>query len=143
MTISKKKLIGISSILFAIVIFCLFGTLCFQYKATSARGDFFTVYDFGYGGNITIEAILATLVSIIGAICAFNFVSLFVEQISEKMLGIINISLWAVALVFSITALFGRYININYIPTISMTFVLLTTIVAIGFTIFSLVHTEE
>ena len=55
MTISKKKLIGISSILFAIVIFCLFGTLCFQYKATSARGDFFTVYDFGYGGNITIE----------------------------------------------------------------------------------------
>ena len=55
MTISKKKLIGISSILFAIVIFCLFGTLCFQYKATSARGDFFTVYEFGYGGNIQLK----------------------------------------------------------------------------------------
>lgn len=142
MFISKKKMFGISSILFSLIILAFFGTPCYQYGALG-RGFYFNVYEFGYGGNITVEAILATLFSIIGAIIVFNLVALFAEQISEKIHGIVNISSWFVALVFAIASMFTKYINESYTPTNSMTFVLLTTIVGIIFSIYTLVVSQD
>lgn len=136
MVISKKKLLIISSITLAVFVFALLGTPCYRYTSAITGGTYYLGYDFGFGGNITVESFNATLVSILGIIALFNLVSAFVPKISEKTIAITNIVSWSVATIFSICCLCVKYVNVSYNPTNSMIFVLLAALVGIASSIF-------
>lgn len=143
MFISKKKLACFSSILLAIIVFALFGTPCYRYSSSLVGGVYYLGYDFGFGGNIVIEAFNATLVSLIGVILAFNLLSIFIKNLDENKITIVNIVLWTLALIFAICCMFVKHINVNYNPTNSITFSLLSTIIGLVFSIFLLVYKHQ
>ena len=139
MVISKKKLLTVSSLILAILVFVLFGTPCYRYTSSITGGTYYLGYDFGFGGNITVESFNATLVSIIGIIALFNIVSLFVNKLDEKAIGTTNIISWIVATAFSVCCLCVKYVNESYNPTNSIIFVLIVCLIGIASSIYFLV----
>ena len=131
MSISKKRLIALSSIIISVIIFAFLGTACYRYTGFITKGDFYSGYDFGFGGNVIIESFNIILVTICAILLALNLLAFFVEKVSEKPLAITNLVLWVLALAFAICAMCAKYVNESYNPTVSITFVMLLTLVGI------------
>ena len=66
-----------------------------------------------------------------------------ISKASEKVVCIFNIVTWSIALVFSITTLCSKFINVSYQPQNSLIFVLIITILGIISSIYSLVYTPS
>lgn len=130
MYISKKRVITVSSMLIALLIFAFLATPCYNYTGSLGLQGYYSAFDFGFGGNIVVESFTSTLVSIVGAIFLFNLVSYFVEKINEKTAAIVNICAYVLALVFSICCLCTKFINTAYNPTNSLIFVLVLTLIS-------------
>ena len=143
MFISKKKLITFSSIVSSIIVIALFGTPCYQYTGLITRGDYYLGFDFGFGGNVIIEAFNATLFGIIGVILLFNVIALFIEKLEEKKLVAINSTLWVLAIGFSICCLCCKFVNVSYNFTNSVIYILLVTIIALVLNFVILLKNDE
>ena len=129
MFFSKKKLVSCSSMLFALIVLMLFGTICFKYSLYAS--NYYTGYEIASIDNLTIKSLVATLLTSVCVALVFNFISLFVEKMDENKIAIVNTVLWVIALAFSITLLFSQYISASYTTTNSFIFVLLSSVVAI------------
>ena len=142
MFISKKKLICGISIFLSLVVFALLGTFCFNYTAY-VTNSYYTGYEFGFGSNVLIEVFNVALVCFIGIITLFNLASLFITKLNDKVISIIDIVLRTIALAFSICCLCSKYVNVSYTPTNSFIFILITTLLGIASSIFTLVVQNE
>ena len=130
MRFSKKNLIIIASIVFAIFNIILLGTPCLKETSYSTIGIARTGYDFGNITNATILGLDATLVSIIGLVLIFNFVSLFIEALDEKKMFIIDLVSWIIALAFAVSLCFSKYINTSWNPF--NTYIFMSIVCAVG-----------
>ena len=142
MNISKKRLIIIASIIFALFNVFLLGTPCFKETAYSNIGIARSGYDFKDITNTTILALDITLVSIIGLILVFNFVALFVEALDLKKMFIIELVLWIIALAFSIVLTFSKYINTSWNPFSTLIFMTIICALGVGSTLFIFLHQQ-
>lgn len=141
MILSNKKL-GISTtLILSVVALILFGT--FAYHVQNVTGNYYNGYEFTSLENLSISSVLGTLVCLIGVIALANVCFALISKASEKVVCIFNIVTWSIALVFSITTLCSKFINISYQPQNSLVFVLIITILGIISSIYSLVYTPS
>jgi len=142
MNISKKKLIIIASIVFALFNIFLLGSPCFKEASYSNIGIARSGFDFQDITNATILGLDITLVSIIGLILVFNFVALFIEALDEKKMFIIDLVVWFVALVFAVVLCFSKYINVSWNPFSTLIFMAIICLMGAISTLFIFLHQQ-
>jgi hypothetical protein len=142
MNISKKKLIIIASVVFALFNILLLGTPCLKESAYSSIGNARTGYDFTNITNTTILALDITLVSSIGLLLVINFVALFIEALDEKKMFIIDFVGWIVVLAFAVTLCFSKYINISWNPFGTFIFIAIVSAFGAASSLFFYLHQQ-
>lgn len=142
MKFSKKNLIIIASIVFALFNILLLGTPCLKETSYSTIGNARTGYDFANITNGTILGLDITLVSIIGLILIFNFVSFFIEALDEKKMFIIDLVAWVSAFAFAVSLCFSKYINTSWNPFSTFIFMAIVCAVGAASSVFLFLHQQ-
>ena len=97
MVISKKKLLTVSSLILAILVFVLFGTPCYRYTSSITGGTYYLGYDFGFGGNIInlMKKQLAPLILFLGLLLLFLvFVAYVLNTLTKVIIQQTQLSLF-------------------------------------------------